>query len=810
MPKINYPQTNFTGGEISPKLRGRVDIQPVQNGAEVLLNVLCVAQGGALRRWGLQYLAETKDSTARSRLIPFVFNNDQAYMIEAGNGYARFFDQDGAQILSGMSPYELVTPYNTAQVLEVDYTQGGDTMFLFSLDVYPQRLRRIADDSWSIGNAPFLTEPFAEIGFKPATTLTLSSAAVGSRTFTAGAATFFPSDVGRFVYAGGGIAEITAYTSTTVVTANVTQAFASTSIASGAWLIDGSPQLYCQPSASEPPGQAITLTLTDTSGGTAATITNIARSGEEVTVTTSAAHGFTASMDIVISGVNPQSYNGTFAIEDVPTATTFRVTNIQPNSPPVSYGTATPIVYSGGGGWRAADVGKYVRINGGIAKITAIVSDSVADAQILQSASSTVAAPPLAWTLEANVWSTDNGYPRTGTIYQQRLWTGGSSGFPISIWGTVLGEYLDFLPGALATDAVSYIASTDRFDPILQLTHCKTLVALTGGAEITLGAGSVQAIGPANPPRIDEQSNYGAAKVAPERVGNELLFVQAGGQRIRAMSPDQYDARNYGAFDLSAVAEHLYRVGVEQISYQKTPEPILWHVLSDGRMAALSLDREQSLIATTQIVTDGEFEDVATFPGSNGEETWVIVKRTIGGVTKRYVERFVPDRHTDSFILGTSVGGDTVWSNLDHLEGELVDCLADGVDMGQFTVTSGAITLPRPAFAVEIGLNYLSRILTLTPEIGTGSGSSQGDRCKINWATIRLLNTVGGELDGTDLQARKLAPGVIGVAVPPFTGDVVESKLGWAKGVAQLDITQSRPLPFHVLGVFYKITINEG
>lgn len=810
MPRVVYPQTNFTGGEITPKLRGRVDIPPVQNGAETLANVLCVAQGGAMRRWGLQFVAESKVSANRSRLIPFIFNSEQAYMIEAGDGYARFYDQDGGQIESGGLPYELVLPFNEEQILAADYTQGGDTMFLLNVSVYPQRLRRITDNQWSINDTPFITEPFAEIGIKPAAALTLSSAAVGSRTFTAGAAVFLETDVGRYILSGGGAGEITGYTSTTVVTVNVLQAFDSTSIASGDWTLDGSPIAYCQPSGTGPIGESITLTISDNAGGSPATITAISRVGEEVTVETAAAHGFSLSMSVVISGCNPPEYNGTYAIDSMPSSTSFTYTTLASPGVGTGFGLAMPLIFSTTPGWRTDDVGKYVRINGGVARITGHVSTSVVDAEVLQEMISAVPAPAMAWSIEASLWDAERGYPRTGTIYEQRLWLAGSLSNPLTVWGSVLAEYLDFLTGPLATDAVSYLASTDRFDPILQLTHCKCLVALTAGADFTFGAGSETAIGPTNPPKVTEQSNWGSASIAPERVGGELMKVQAGNQRLRAMSPDQYDARNYGDFDLSALAEHLYRVGITQISYQRTPEPVLWHVLEDGRMAALSIDREQSLIATTQILTDGFFEDVATFPGTGGEQTWAIVRRTVDGQTVRYIERFTPGRQTDACITGTSGPGSATWDGLDHLEGCEVDCVADGVDMGTFTVEGGEITLPRIAYEVEIGLNYVSTVKTLTPEIGTSTGSSQGASCRINLTTIRLFETIGGKLEGTELQARKLGLAAHDTALQPFSGDVYETGLGWNKGVAQLTITQDRPLPFHVLGVFYKITVNEG
>ncbi|GAB2493931.1 phage tail protein [Arenimonas alkanexedens] len=810
MPKVNYPLTNFTGGEVSPKLRGRVDIPPVQNGAETIINGICVAQGGVLRRWGKAFVAEVKDSTKRTRLIPFVFNNDQAYMIEVGDSYARFYNQDGAQILDGVSPYEIATPYNTAQILEVDYTQGGDTMFLLHQGVAPYRLQRFADDLWVFAAAPFTSHPIAELGVRPATTLTLSSEAVGSRTFTAGAAAFFESDIGRAIYSASGIGEITAYISDTVVTVAVTQAFESTSLSSGEWVIDGSPLAYAQPSAKSPAGGIITVTITTLAGSATQTITGLAFFSGTVTVTTSVPHGFMVGQTVVVFGNDPPEYNGSFTITAVPLSTTFQYATLDTPGTASTFGTAELILFTGAGGFRTGDVGKYLRINGGLVKITAYVSTTTVNAEIVQDLTSTVSAPPYAWTIEESVWSTVNGWPRTGTLYQQRLWLAGSAGYPLTVWGSALAESLEFVGGPLATDPVSYLVSTDRYDPILHITHCKALVALTGGGEFTFAAGSKTALGPTNVPKIDEQSNYGAKKIAPERVGNELFFVQAGGNRIRAMSPDQYDQRNYGAFDMSALAEHLYRVGIEQIAYQKDPEPLLWHVLADGRIGLLSVDREQSLIATSQIITDGIYEDVATLPTGDGEQTWVIVNRTINGVTKRYIERFVPGLHTDSAITGTSGPGSAVWTGLDHLEGKTVDCVADGVDMGQFTVTGGSITLPRLAYAVEIGLNYVTRIKTLTPEIGTGSGSSQGDNCKINKVTIRLLETIGGELDGTQLQARRLVPANLDAPLAPYTGDVQLTNLGWEKGVAQLEITQSRPMPFHLLAVFYKITVNEG
>lgn len=263
MPRVTYLQTNFTAGEISPRMLGRVDIARYQNGAEIIENGYPVVQGGCRRREGTLFVASTKDGAKRSRLIPFVFSTSQAYMLEFGDQYMRVFRGDtGAQVLIGGLPYEIATPYTEAMLGEIEPAQGGDTMFIAHPQVAIHRLRRFAHDYWSLNPAPFDPAPFDEVGIRPATTLTLSAATVGAgRTATAGAAAFLASDVGRELWFDAGIAVITAYSSTTAVTCQIIVEFPTTSIPSGTWQLRGSPMTTCTPSAHEPVGTAITLTL---------------------------------------------------------------------------------------------------------------------------------------------------------------------------------------------------------------------------------------------------------------------------------------------------------------------------------------------------------------------------------------------------------------------------------------------------------------------------------------------------------------------------------------------------------------------
>ena len=97
MSKVNHIYTNFTGGEVSPKLAGRPDYSKYQNSCETLENFRIDALGGTSRRPGTEYIAEVKTSSTYTRLVPFVYSDQQAYVLEFGNYYVRFYTQ-GAQL----------------------------------------------------------------------------------------------------------------------------------------------------------------------------------------------------------------------------------------------------------------------------------------------------------------------------------------------------------------------------------------------------------------------------------------------------------------------------------------------------------------------------------------------------------------------------------------------------------------------------------------------------------------------------------------------------------------------------------------
>ena len=85
MARVAVELTNFTGGELSPRLDGRTDLTKYSSSCSTLENLVVYPHGSAARRPGSTFIAEVKTSSAKTRLIPFEFSTTQTYMLEFSN-----------------------------------------------------------------------------------------------------------------------------------------------------------------------------------------------------------------------------------------------------------------------------------------------------------------------------------------------------------------------------------------------------------------------------------------------------------------------------------------------------------------------------------------------------------------------------------------------------------------------------------------------------------------------------------------------------------------------------------------------------
>ena len=158
MAKVFPIQTNFTAGQLSPRLHGRVDINKYNNGLKTQKNAYSLPHGGVVRRGGLHYVAGVKTNSLKVRLVRFEFSVTQAYILEFGNLYIRFY-KDNGQIESGGSPVEVSTTFTTAELDSMYFAQSADTLYIAQSNHAPSKLTRSSHTSWTLANLTFASAP---------------------------------------------------------------------------------------------------------------------------------------------------------------------------------------------------------------------------------------------------------------------------------------------------------------------------------------------------------------------------------------------------------------------------------------------------------------------------------------------------------------------------------------------------------------------------------------------------------------------------------------------------------------------------
>src|SRR5215471_16084756 len=221
--------SNFTAGELSPRFKGRIDQAKYFNGCDTLVNMVVMPQGGATKRPGTVYVADTTDQAHPCRLRRFVFSTVQAYMLEFSAFKVRVYADDSVVLNAGV-PVDVATPYDWTELPALKFTQSADTLYIWHPNHPPATLTRASNVAWSYQVIDWRDGPYEDVN-TTATTLNPSGQS-GSITLTASDVAginkgqgFQPGDVGRLIRIRVGSAwawvKITGVTDTLTVTADV-------------------------------------------------------------------------------------------------------------------------------------------------------------------------------------------------------------------------------------------------------------------------------------------------------------------------------------------------------------------------------------------------------------------------------------------------------------------------------------------------------------------------------------------------------------------------------------------------------------
>lgn len=833
MPRIHELQPSLNAGELSPRLAARVDFAKHRSGLETCENLIPLAEGGVTRRPGTRYVVEVKSSSVNGRLKPFQFSVVQAYILELGNQAMRFCRHQ-AQIAVANTDAAISNGTFTSNITGWDDRSTGGAGNQISHDASNGRLvletnGTAADDiGWAEQDVTttatnvehvikfrVIGSPGDKIEFQ------VGSASTGSQILAA-----VEKEVGYHCVA------FTPSASPFYIQFRNKGSNADKDVKiDDVSLIDNAAVEIDTPWAE--------ADLFDVEGPQSADVLYLLHDGYPTYKLLRFGHATWSLVEVAWQDGPYLDLNTT--------TTTFQPSGTAGITVTV---TASSVVgVNEGQGFLSTDVGRLVRIDNpaagvawGWGIITARNSATEVNVHVKKGFATTNA--DTRWQLGA--WSATTGYPQAAVFFEQRLYVGATDDQPQTFWASQTADFENFKPDGdddvvEADDALSYTLSADDVNSILWMSANEDtlVIGTTGGEWVPTSSGIV--ITPLDI-TVRRQTTHGSARIQPVRVGNTVVFVQRANRKVREFA-FAFETDGYKASDLTRLSQHITRGGIVEMAYSGEPEPVVWAVRGDGQLLTLTVLRDEDVIGWGRQIIGGSFgsgdavvESVAVIPGADGagqvqdsssrDEIWIIVKRTINGSTKRYIEVFergfengddqVDAYYADSLITYDGAAATTI-TGLGHLQGQTVKVLGDGAIVADKTVASSQITLDIAKSVVQIGLGYSHRLKTPKISSGNPAGTPVGKLKRVFGMTFVLLNSHTlsygeGEDDDEDEELTEIDFRVVSDAMdtpaPLFTGErFVEFPGDWKRD-ARIVLESDDPVPFTLLAIAPEINVN--
>lgn len=743
--------TAFNAGELSPLMEGRVDFAKYASGCQELSNFVPTVQGPVRRRQGTRFVHEVKQSANRTWLARFEFNVTQSFILEFGNLYIRFYTNRGIVESSPGVPYEIASPYSTGDL------QNNDGSFALSMVQ--------SADVIYIAHKSFPPQKLSRFGNTNWT--------IANVDFKGGPFEDVNKDEAIKVYASAETGSVTLQAS-----ANI---FAPTDVNSFFYLEQEDSKEFVAWEVNRQFGQ----TQTCTSDG-------------KFYVATS-----------TFIGPATKQYSGTLR----PTHIKGRAFDGSRTNGPVQQETSETI----GVEW------EYLHSGFGWVQITAFIDANTVTATVISRLPLGVVDVTRQTSKWAHAdWSNTNGYPSHVTFFRERLTFAGKQ----KLWFSVTGDFENFTPKAsnvvVDDDSINVTISSDQVNDVTWLVSANALLIGTSGGEFVCSENSSSDPFATRNIKITQQNRFGGRSVAPQVVSSQTLFVQKAGRKLREIAYS-FERDAYASNDLTVLSEHITKGGIIQMVYQQEPDTIVWSCTGDGKLLGFTYNLEQDVLAWHRHSISGDFvgggavESIQVIPTPDGtsEDLWMIVRRTINGVTERYVEYMTPnwsasDGMQNAVFLDSSleyVGPLTATlSGLGHLEGATVGVMIGGATHPDRVVTGGAIQLQYPVARAQVGLRYTSKLTTMRIEAGATQGTAQAKLKRTGKVFFRFVDTVGGfyGIEGLQLDEIQFRDSSMPMdqAVEPFSGDKeVQWPIGWERD-GRLTIEQIQPLPMTLLAIY--------
>lgn len=406
----------------------------------------------------------------------------------------------------------------------------------------------------------------------------------------------------------------------------------------------------------------------------------------------------------------------------------------------------------------------------GVARVTSYTSETVVNAIVLKALGAISATED--WS--EGQWSGFRGWPSSVALHQGRLFHMGK-GYENGSVSDAYNSYDDTVEGD--SGPISRSIGSGPVDNIFWASSLKRLLSGTASSIVVAQSSSLdEPLTPTNF-NLGTPVTRGVSNVPGAKVDDKLIVVGGSGTRLMEIELAA-GALDYTANDLTRLCPELGVTKFTTVAVQREPDTRVLAVRGDGTLAPLIYDPTEDVRCFVTIETDGVVEDTFVLPGYDAMEedrVYYYVRRTINGVTVRYLERAAMESEckggtisklADSFL--TYSGSPTNTLSAPHLIGADVVVWADGKDYSpddeagvqkKYTVNgSGLITLD-PGVTVSnaiYGLGYDAQFKSTKLAYAASMGSALTQKKRVNYLGLILADThckglkYGGDYDHLD------------------------------------------------------------
>ena len=753
MQKAKVSLTNFQFGEISPSLISRTDTKVYTASAQKIENFFLRAEGGLIKRAGLSKIYEfdtTIDATKtqQHRLVPFIFSDDERYIVSLEHQKIRVFQIDTNNAVSLAATLTAdssgaTIPITNLNMHEVTYAQSGDVMFIAHQTFMVRKLVRTGLTSFQMETKTFDTQ-------------------------SAGAKIYQP----YFQFQDLGVTLDPSASSGNGITLTTSAAY---------WDLTGSQSGGNYPDSKHVGitikyhDQEITITsvqsATQATGNCLATLKKRLKvdsfrtdNGVATVTVTLVNHGFSAGDAFAITnantvgGISAGNLNGNRTVAEVIDDNTFTFT---------AGGNANDSVAGGG---------------------TPFLETH---------------APATNWSEQS--YSELRGYPGAVTFHQNRLWYGGTISQPDGLWASKSNEFFNFDIGdASDNDSIDITAAIGEVNTIRHLVSNRDLQCFTSTDEFIVPAFVEKPTTPTNA-TIKRQTSFGSAFVKPYVFDGATVYVQTSGEIVREFLFD--DGQNaYTGQPISSLASHLIKNPIQASTLAggiDRAESYYFLVDADGTLGVFNSNRGEQRYGWTQFTSQGSFHSICTVD----TRVYAVVKFDKGDGTNKYILcEFDTSFNTD--MAKTYSGSSGVFDvSADFANGAVLDVVSGTHYLGQFTVASGNIdvsAVDNSLSSAEIGFKFDVNLKTNPVDAMTAVGPLSGEPRGMNKVIVDLSNTLSVSVNNNNLIIRQVTDD-LSKARTPVTGKREFRLLGYSKD-PQVSISQSAPLSLQVNSIIAEVT----